>query len=244
MKKRILSVVLALTMVMGILTGCGAGSDGSASGSTGGFGTKEITVSEMLNSIIEEKGEVEIYEFNPNSKILKNEYAGNLMAYLDDKGSGTMSFKAYYYDGETLKGCIRNDGKKEYIKNFLVNPSEFYEGTEIRKNPNFKGIKLVTDKNGDFLYESLGGAKFGAFERVDFNGDSYMLFTTYTFGNEDSKDFAGQLKDMVCIIIKDTDYTKDKTIVFDAIGTNGIESEVEDLMYDVKTYDKNWTPNK
>lgn len=197
MKKRILSMLLALTMVMGIFTGCGAG--GSA---------KEITVSEMLNSIIEEKGEVTIY------KAIANHF---------DKDVATLDYKDVYYvyDGKTLT-------------------QSNYQGRSTK----FKNFQLVTDDKGNVRYEhmefTLGDyIRFGAFSREEINGTSYMVFALYLHGFDGSKWWD---KEVFYTLIEDTEYTIDKTIVFDK-ASDDITAYVDNATTRIYTWDKDFGKN-
>lgn len=234
--KRILTMILALTMVMGILTGCGAGSDGSASGSTGGFGTKEITVSEMLDSIIEEKGEVVMYSG-----------VNNFSNYEDKPCFKGTDFEVIrsgivtrYDGGEWVyaKVCSNNF---ESLSDFITNAEEKAREVKVRIN-NFTPI-FYTD-NGKITCQEMFECKFGSVEHVEIDGTSYMLFREFNYKNDtENKDF-GKCILMNLVLIEDTEYTKDKVVVFDDIKTEGfkmIDTTSENVYM---TYDSNWTPNK
>ena len=90
MRKKFLSMLLATTMIVGLFTGCG--SIGSAN---------TITVSEMLNHILEEEGEVVIYNFTKDGSDWDSDYK---------PGVNTKAM-VYYYNGETVSAMRSSDKK-------------------------------------------------------------------------------------------------------------------------------------
>lgn len=259
MKKRILLMVLALTMIIGILTGCGAGSDGSASGSTGGFGTKEITVSEMLNSIIEENGEVVMYTYLYESPYgIENDG-------VVDKDGNPKSFNEYSDFRSSHIREIRYDGKSSNTKlckgagfeldKCLTGEYTFDEAVKGYMNE-LKGSKsemtIVTDED-DVMCERLtlkGNAPlhvyFGSFTREEIAGVSCMVFRTYGFAKENAGNPYGTLTYYDATIIKDTEFTKDKTVVLDSTSLEGaiVTDSISGRENYYTTYSSNWTPNK
>lgn len=234
MKKRILSMLLVATMVMSIFTGCGAG--GSAN---------EITVSEMLNSILEDEGEVVMYTFTKDGDDWTEDYAP----------SKKTNVQCYVYNGETETITLMTSSATGTSKNPL---GDYLDGTCIADKEKSTttsynepdDLTVVVDKEGNVLYETLLGVyaysiRFGDFERKEINGVSCMVFATYYFGNEQNPKYAGVLEEVNYTIIADTDYTKDKTVVCDSADTEGILTETYDSskLAWIHTSDKDWTPN-
>lgn len=239
MKKRIISMVLALTMIMGILTGCGAGSGAPAN---------SITVSEMLNSIVEEKGEVEIYARNYSLGTF-----GSVSDIADKNGEpkavndNAKKFQKQIYDGKT--GVVYNPTLNPK-SNKSITLKELMSADEASLLGPFEGRKdkmriyVNNDEvTAEILYfKNVSNVYFGSFSREEIAGESYMVFRTYEFRNDN-----GALTDYHVTVIKDTEYTKDKTIVFDSIDLEGaiIENSFTNktpIIY--TTSDINWTPNK
>lgn len=227
MKKRILTMVLALTMIMGILTGCGADS------------ANKITVSEMINSVLEEKGEVVMYYVTKSGKNYTPDYVPTKNL------EGTVT----YYNGESLTAMSSKDKK---LGNYLNGTSE--ANIPARAIQDLKvDLKTITDEEGTVLYEAFCakqyGAqketawfKFGEFSRVEIEGVSCMVFAVYSYDTDSYK-----LKYVDYVVIEDTEYTKDKTVVFDKTNDEGIKGNTvyTDLAgHGFVTSDKNWTPNK
>ena len=204
MKKRILSMILMLTMVMGIFTGCGTGAGGSAN---------EITVSEMLNSIIEEKGEVVMYR----GGVSADGYAG--FDTISDKSDGsvvvyngeTLIQKRHKHSSPTLLGLLKGEEEADYVtqKELAVD------------------LDLSLDENDNVVGEVLHGrekmktstyAVFDNCTHVEINGKSYMMFELYIkyFRSDNEVDTVH------LTFIEDTEYTKDKTVVFDSKDTEGV----------------------
>ena len=189
MKNRILSMLLALTMVMGILTGCGAGGSGSSS--------KEITVSEALNSILEDEGEVIIY--NTKSRSYKEKATQKVMSVITNSNEGHLK-----WDGTSV---YKWEPMYDRYSPWISGPTDFF----IEKSISETSSDIVTMTSKGSSNELL----FGTCEHVEYEGESYMVFKTYFVRPYDN----GINEDVIhttFYIIKDTDFTKDKTIVADS----------------------------
>lgn len=220
MKKK-LTALLALALTVTLLGGCGGtaqttsgtvkseAGDLPAEGSDVGDSLSggEITVSDMINSILEEKGSVYIYEQvqNPPGK---------------DFGKD-VSVHVYKYDGSSLADGGRRGNMGEYASG-----TESPESLEYETISSEVSLNLLTDSTGNnvrqetFYYKSIRDnyededLEFGFtnFRHITIYDKSYMVFSV---SNPERVWFE-------CIAIEDTDYTKDKVIVFDKIGTDGI----------------------
>lgn len=210
--KRILSMLLALTMIMGIFTGCGAGAS-----------MEKITVSEMLANVMEENdGEAviftHVYDDNDNYK---------------KSFSEKTRWEPWNYDGETLSGLNAKDVNGESVsgsKRPTLN--EFFSAVSYEKNPGIYASgepswKIdVSRENTPVEYMQLNGCWypsvfFGKCEHVEIDGTSYMFFTSYIYDNKDG------LVSTHFTLIKDTEYTKDKLVVVDS--TEDISTRTWDL---------------
>lgn len=215
MKKKILSMLLVATMVMGIFTGCGA--RGSAN---------EITVSEMFNHILEEEGVVTIYEGTKRS-ITENR--------------DNVSLYQFYDDGYVMKH-----------NNERTLSSYFSDEGEQKSEGKFEGFTITKDENGQTIAEMIntsenGVVPFGKFERMEIEGESYMVFTTYFYERIGGENGYYKLESARCSIIKDTEYTKDKTIVLDTETTDNLKEVSMDKLvaeWYYATYDANWLDDK
>lgn len=208
-------MLLVATMVMGIFTGCGAGSSAN-----------EITVSEMFNHILEEEGVVNIYS-GTKSSITKNEDNVSLFQFYDD------GYVRKCNNEKTLNSYFSDEGEQESEGKF--------KGFEITKAENEQTIAemICTSKNGVL--------PFGEFERMEIEGESYMVFTTYFYERIGGENGYYKLESARCSIIKDTEYTKDKTIVLDTEETDNLkEVPMDELVADYYyiTYDANWLDDK
>lgn len=208
MKKRILSLLLVATMIMSIFTGCGNSTETSGNGNTGSIFTKKITISEMLNSIIEDEGEVIIYRalFHPKDPSSENippledfelldaySYDGNYLAYDENY---------HRYLDELLK--LEKD---EFVFHYLDEPYSL--DIYVPEGEDEAVMECLTP--GGYL-----GFYFGNFTRMEINEVSCMVFEAYDYPSRD------HLNTVYRIIIKDTDYTKDKVVVFDSPSSESV----------------------
>ena len=227
-------MVLALTMIMGILTGCGAGSDGSASGSTGGFGTKEITVSEMIHSFAEEdnNGEFVTYRFELSEDDVEAVVAEETtVADVVLNNKVVVTYKSFNNNEKTVSAGFINKTEMYLTDLIALDPlsNDFDGQTEVKRSK--QRLSLYTyDDTGIITYEGYSGCLYSnTFERVEIEGKTYMLFALYEFN------FNGKIIGVTCTMIEDTDYTKDKTVVLDTLETEGID-EVRRIESGIGTY--------
>lgn len=227
MKKKILSMLLVATLITSIFTGCGAG------------GSKEITVSEMLDSILEENGEVVMYTFLKDGSKWTEDYAPSK---------------------NTEVGCIVYDGETEtttwMISSETGDPllGSYLDGTRVAdKEASNKDLcnqpvnmKLEVDADGNVLCERLNSCSFGEFQRKEINGVSCMIFATYVFYVTTYDGIEQRVSGVSYTIIPDTEFTQDKTVVLDTADTEGIEvvkddSKLRNGKLTFATQDRNWT---
>lgn len=195
MKKRILSMLLALTMIMGIFTGCGAGAS-----------MEKITVSEMLANVMEENdGEAVIFTYVYDD---------------DDNYKKSFSEKTRWtpwtYDGETLSALKAKDangesvsGSKSPTLNEFFSAVSYEIGDTSGKPGKWIDISRA-DTPVEYLYYDSPCVLFGKCEHVAIDGVSYMFFTSYKYDNKHG------LESTHFTLIKDTEYTKDKLVVVDS----------------------------
>lgn len=204
MKKKLLSMLLVATMVMGIFTGCGA--DGSA---------ETITFRDMLTHVLEENdGEIIIYE--------RYNTSGYQKSFTENSG-----FRGYFYNGKEWARATNGAPK---LKEFQANEVDFIQPEE-RNYHDVYGLVLYKHESGtpvEYMSADACGnsgifLKFGECSHVEINGISYMLFTTYNYTTRNG------LKSTDMILIEDTEYTKNKKIVLDSGDSEDIEVVSRDI---------------
>lgn len=203
MKKKLLALVLVATMIVSVLTGCGGGK------------SKTMTVSEMLDAVLEANGgEMLIYTYDDYELGVGKDSRVNTFYYNGDIGDYA-SFKQGSNGVKPKLGEIAQDNLSAY--SFEVGLDE----------PESLGLHLITDSTGnavdhEALYYTVSGSnkdliKFGGiFERLEIYDKTFMLFR-YDYYNRSHQ----KIKYMY-VIIPDVEATKNKTIIFDEIGTEGI----------------------
>lgn len=204
MKKRILSMILMLAMVMGIFTGCGAGADNA------GASMEKITVSEMLANVVEENdGKVVIFVHDSDS-------------YKENFSEKTKWF-AYTYNGEATQLLRGANGEVNTPTADLASVDASNKRTELKEYYNEHARVKIDMSRPDSSVVFLGGNDifFGECKHVDINGESYMFFKSYKI-SKNSEEF-GQT---MFTLIKDTDFTKDKLIVADSTGESDINLSI------------------
>lgn len=224
MKKK-LTALLTLALTVTLLGGCGGtakttsgtvkseAGDLPAEGSDVGDSLSggEITVSDMINSILEEKGSVYIYEQvqNPPGKDFGKDVSVHVYKY---DGSSLAEEKSGHKMGEYASGTESPESleyetiSSEVSLNLLTDST----GNNVRQETFY--YKYISESNGNhYEHDDL---KFGFtnFRHITIYDKSYMVFSV---SNPERVWYE-------CIAIEDTDYTKDKVIVFDKIGTDGI----------------------
>lgn len=212
MKKRILSLLLVMAMIMSIFTGCGNSAETSGNGNTGSIFQKTITISEMLNSIIEDEGECIMY------RVLFDIRGGSeYVPPLED----LKVTDAFAYDGNYLLDAGCDDRKLDVVLN--KEKDEFYvEDVKEYHQPYSLDI-YVPEGEDETVVECLNredgyfGLYFGNFTRMEIDEVSCMVFETYEYSlyNE-------ELSEVYYTIIKDTEYTKDKVVVFDSPSSESV----------------------
>lgn len=204
MKKRI-AILLTLTLSATMLLG-GCGSAGSKSDT--------MTVSEMLETVLKDNGgEVYIYEAD-------TQYYQSIALGKD------MPVGVYVYDGEGINWCQEEgrteSGRGSYKLGDIANDKiNFEKGGE---KDLVLGLDLETDDTGNDVYieaiptEGEDVYYLGGFSRIEIYDKTYMCFAT-CFTNLSYYD---EPKTELYYLIEDTESTKDKTIVWDKIGTDNI----------------------
>lgn len=229
MKKRILSMILMVTMIMGIFTGCGVGASSSM---------EKITVSEMLASVMEENnGEAVIFTHHYSKD---NAYKKNF--------SEKTKWEAWVYDGEMLNAAVINCTGELTNNGGLVGTSEytlkeFYSASTFEKSegryssgkPSWEIDITREDTPVEYMKFSSSSHKyptvyFGKCEHVEIEGESYMFFKAYQY------DYKTGLESTEFTLIKDTEFTKDKLVVVDSVE----EVKTREWNLESSFYDHAW----
>lgn len=202
MKKKLLMLALIAATVTSSLTGCG--------------GSSTMTVSEMLEAVLEDNGGKMILYESSNDTIDKAHTP--LMCYYDgvqiesNAHVGSLSLEESVSLGELAQGA---------------DPISDYE--PVAKMLGTAEIRLITDSTGNAVESEIiycldseyqgaehAAIKFGEFERVQIYDQTFMVFKYSKYlKNYDTYETS-------YTIIPDTKSTKDKTIVLDKIGTEGL----------------------
>lgn len=204
MKKRLTVIVVAVLCTLFVLSACGNKTTNTNNPDSKGTSDENntqtsntMTVSEMLNTVLKDNGgKMYIYYRRPRN--------GNSPLSKD------LDVDAYLYDGKSI---IPHKGKAT-LGEIAKGEADFGE-KEDKKNA---VLDVETDSTGNNtnLEVMLGSIKayFGSFSRIQIYDKTYMCFTTmgFTYG-DDPRYYT---------IIEDTISTKDKTIVWDSVGTDGI----------------------
>lgn len=213
-KKKIVLLLTVATMIVGLLVGCGNSENKTSKSDT-------MTISEMLNAVIKDNdGEVLIYhgEYtrSDSSNSGLNKPVGKDM-HIHGIWGGIRS-----YDGEKIK--YKDENKKEETSTKL---GDVAKGLELSDRDEGKAatLNVTTDETGNAVrLEALAveGERcdyeliFGSFSRITIYDKTFMVFSTRVDWGNGEPPFVSYL------IIEDTDSTKDKTIVYDSIGTDGV----------------------
>lgn len=209
MKKRFIALLLSGLMVVGVLSGCGSS------------GTKSdtMTVSEMLETVLEDNGG-ELYFYTTDTQ-----YSNETPLGKDRK------MQVYIYDGETVcrgKQVGSDDDYESYKLGEIANNEMTFE--KVGEKDRVLGLDLETDETGNNVYiEALKTEShsewhdfevyyLGGFSRIEVYGTTYMCFSTRVT----HLDTYDNWKTELYFLIEDTESTKNKTIVWDEIGTDGI----------------------
>ncbi len=217
-EKRFITLGLVVTMVVGVLGGCGS------SGSSG----KTMTVSEMLETVIEDNGgEVYLYEVESGGDN-KDKTFGKDMKVSD----------VYAYDGNNIERMSLGYGNIIKLKD-VANHDVSYEERQNKRE--ILGLDLETDETGNDVYieaikidDNDGWGKeydvmyFGGFSRIEIYDTTFMCFAT----NFTDYSYANPYTTTQYVLIEDTESTKDKTIVWDELGTDGILTDEVNVQKD------------
>lgn len=218
-----------------------------------------ITVSQMLNLIVDEKGQVSIYQ-------MQGSETKDHVLDKDDKVA------VLSYDGKTIKRYFDKDAKYEEDKTYKIGevaqgvaeiPSEGSENwfsvqdngyfSDIKYDSQKIGMAMNTDASGnnadvEALYATITGSCLYSDEEVeneptDFETTYCINFSSsfqrYQIYNQSYMVFrttrgdGTNVRDIYYTIIQDTESTIDKTVVLDEVGTDGI---VVDSLEDLKGY--------
>lgn len=226
MKKKIISILLVATMAVTILAGCG-----NADGTVKVSKSDTMTISEMLDAVLEDSGgEVNIYcRYSESKEVLGKDFP----------------CRTYSYDGKTVKilksnpsntlGDIANGNaeKADLHAEYGVEPGLCIRTDETGNTANLEilacgGIEKV---DGNVRTGDDGAAVFfGSFSRIEVYDKTYMCFTMTVYP-------ASYSPYDTYTLIEDTKSTKDKTIVFDTVGTDGVlvdEVDISSSIYKAK----------
>lgn len=215
MKKKFLTLALVTTMLVSTLTGCG----GSGKSDT-------MTVSQMFEAVLEDNGG-EFYIYGVETK------------YYPDTALGKdMPMKVFAYDGESIIRCQEVGRTENGAGNYKL-------GEIVKENVNFEktedetlvlGLNLETDETGNNVYiETIKTEKdndrycLGGFSRIEIYDTTFMCFAT----NYTDHNYVTPHTTQIYYLIEDTESTKNKTIVWDEIGTEGILIDEMSLYKDV-----------
>lgn len=203
--KRKMTALLTLALLTTLLLG-GCGGTESKSDT--------MTVSEMLETVLKDNGG-EVYIYKADTKYHQNVALGK-----------DMPVGVYVYDGEGINWCQEEgrteSGRDSYkLGDIANNKVNFEKGGE---KDLVLGLDLETDDTGNDVYieaiqtENDEVYLLGGFSRIEVYDTTYMCFATRvthlnTYDN---------WKTEIYYLIEDTESTKDKTIVWDKIGTDNI----------------------
>ena len=208
MKRRIATLLTLTISTTMLLSGCGS------------IESKQdtMTVSEMLETVLKDNGgEVYIYEGDTDHGAVLGKdmdvdvyaYDGEEITMCEDERffAGEIPFSDCYYD----LGDIANDKI-----NFEKNEKKGFKSKVL-------GLNLETDDTGNDVYiEAIKTDHesdeyfFGTFRRIEVYDATFMCFETRVEPQNGTSPYT------VYTVIKDTESTKDKTIVWDEVGTEGI----------------------
>ncbi|SHL38446.1 hypothetical protein SAMN02745136_04772 [Anaerocolumna jejuensis DSM 15929] len=209
MKKKLMVLLMATTMAIGILGGCGK--DSKTTSTTGNSNLKQITVSEMLADQMKEN-DGKVYMFTDT--ISSSFTVEGLLA------EGSLKPHLFWiYDGSILKSMVSSalpDTFAETLSNIAtLRESESYNvGLYVLTRDSLDGkfyeenLQITDKENG--MTRTGQALKFycenGYSYHITIDGESYLVL------EQREKTYTGNRNYM---IIKDTDYSKDKSIMFD-----------------------------
>lgn len=213
MKKRIFSVLAIMCSMMLMMTGCGGANETDVS--DGGINAQDNTIkfSELFKKdVIAYFGEL----YNDDDLIGKDKKISEIRFFRSDGSVTLYNLTSYPELGKLAKM------KENQIEQSLVNEEDYYID-EAKYS-----LGIVTDETGNnvsyegfeydgssFDYINNGDWKYSYAGHVQVYGSSYMYFLKKK--SSDSMDSWTYF-----MLIRDTEETKEKEIVFDDIGTEGI----------------------
>lgn len=208
MKKTKLTVIVVAVLCLSfVLSACGAKTTNTSnldSESISDENTEEVsktmTVSEMLNAVLKDNGgKMYIYYRTPH--------------YGDAAPGKDLNVNAYLYDGKSIVSQEGTTTLGDVVKGEAVFEEEEDKGNAV--------LDVETDSTGNNtnLEVMLADGKttkayFGSFSRIQVYDKTFMCFTTIGFTYGDDPQYY--------TLIEDTTSTKDKTIAWDSVGTNGV----------------------
>lgn len=208
-------MLLALTMIMGIFTGCGAGGSNAS--------MEKITVSEMLANVMEENsGEAIIFTYESDKyrenvseklKWLPYAYAKETMAQIAINGDGWKCTLDEFYSADS------------YVKSEKATHSSNWWYLDVTREESVVQYIPYDSHNKDAV------VTFGECEHVIINDESYMLFKSYKY------DYIDGFEKTCFTLIKDTEYTKDKLVIADSAEN---VSKTREWYLDSKFSDHAW----
>lgn len=205
MKRRIATLLTLTISITMLLSGCGSTESKSDT----------MTVSEMLETVLKDNGgEVYIYKGDTQH---------------DNVLGKDMDVDVYVYDGEEITGC---EDERYYAGELQLWECNYDLGDIVNDKINFEkdenkklvlGLNLETDETGNDVHiEAIKTESesdkyfFGTFSRIEVYDATFMCFATRVVPQDGTNPYT------LYTVIKDTESTKDKTIVCDEVGTEGI----------------------
>lgn len=212
MKKRIFSILAIMCSMMLIMTGCGRANETDVN--DGGINAVDNTMkfSELFKKdVIAYFGELD----NDDDLIGKDKTISQIRFFRSDGSVTLYELTSYPELGKLAKM------KENQIEQSLVNEEDYYID-EAKYS-----LGIVTDETGNnvsyegfeydgssFDYINNGDWKYSYAGHVQVYGSSYMYFQKMNSDSMKSWTYF--------MLIRDTEETKEKEIVFDDIGTEGI----------------------
>jgi len=210
--KKLLVLLTAMALITGLLTGCGGKEQTTTSGHDSSK-LKEITISEMFASQMKEN-DGNVYMF---TQIMCGDYS------IDSQiAAGELRPRCFFaYDGSVLTE-MNDDKLPDSFNETLSNVSsldvvesisaQLYRGT-FDDTIEYEALLFIKEDGTMRGYTSSRRlySNESTSYHVTIEGDSYMVLDNH------DRNYDG---DNTYIIIKDTDYTKDKVVIFDTADSS------------------------
>lgn len=258
--KRKISMLLVGMLIVGLLGGCGSSKtmvkDGQSDDGVNIEQEEEystLTVSELLNTIIEEKGQVDIYTMtgpaskdhllDKNDQVYVYSYDGKTIKNYADFENRKTKFKL----GEIVQGTAEiPDGRDDFLVDYYLTHAEG-KVESIEAN-----LAITTDATGnntaaEALYAKVTGTGVFTEGMIDEDGEEERVGEVLDFEQiggyiyfsssinrcqiydqsflvfKTTKGDGTNARSIEYTIIPDTESTIEKDVVVDSVGTEGIE---------------------